>query len=46
MAGHRGPGEEGTMNPFTRIGLETAAIIIVLIVVVVLASSLLGAFVR
>jgi hypothetical protein len=34
------------MNPFTRIGLETAAIIIVLIVVVVLASSLLGAFVR
>jgi hypothetical protein len=34
------------MNPFTRIGLETAAIIIVLIVLVVLASYLLGAFVR
>jgi hypothetical protein len=34
------------MNPFTRIGLETAAIIVVLIVVVVLASYLLGAFVR
>jgi hypothetical protein len=34
------------MNPFTRIGLETAAIILVLIVLVVLASYLLGAFVR
>jgi hypothetical protein len=32
------------MNPFTRIGIETAALIIALIIVVMLAAYLLGAF--
>jgi type II secretory pathway pseudopilin PulG len=32
------------MNPFTRIGLETAAVIIVMIILLVLAAYLLGSF--
>src|SRR5882762_11962341 len=34
------------MNPFTRIGLETAAVIIVMIILMVLAAYLLGSFTR
>jgi len=32
------------MNPFTRIGLETAAVIIVMIILLMLAAYLLGSF--